>query len=116
LIAKLALRYNRESQIALKILRFSSLNHVPILPGIIVGELIGGLLGGVIGHHMDEQNHAYMSQAITTTPMNETTSWTNTKTKTTYHVTPTKDYKAKNNQFFREYQTTVVIGNGKKLC
>jgi surface antigen len=80
-----------------------------VFPGIIAGGLIGGLIGGVIGHYMDRQDHAYMSQAIITTPVNETASWTNTKTNTTYHVTPIRNYKTTNNQYCREYKTTVVV-------
>jgi surface antigen len=84
------------------------------IPAMIIGGVAGGLIGGSIGRSMDEQDRANMSRAITTTPVNQTASWTNTTTHTTYQVTPVRNYKTTTNRYCREYQTTVIVGGEAK--
>ena len=84
------------------------------IPAMILGGVAGGFIGGSIGRSMDEQDRANMGRAITTTPVNQTASWTNTSTQTTYQVTPIRNYNTTSNQYCREYQTTVVVGGEAK--
>ena len=80
-------------------------------PGAIVaGALVGGIVGNQIGQKMDEQDKVNMSSAITTTPINSQATWTNTETKTTYTVTPTKQYQSPQGQYCREYSTYITVG------
>lgn len=72
------------------------------------GALVGGLLGGQIGKYMDQQDQMNMQNAIVNTPVNQSATWTNTQTSTTYTVTPTKNFN-QNGEYCREYQTTVTV-------
>jgi surface antigen len=82
------------------------------IPAMVIGGILGGALGNRIGNKMDQQDQARMSQAVTHTPTNQTTAWTNQNTGVTYQVTPIRNYKTTQNQYCREYQTTVII-NGE---
>ena len=72
------------------------------------GALVGGLIGGEIGKYMDQQDQQNMQSAIVNTPVNQNASWTNSKTNTTYVVTPTKNFN-QNGEYCREYQTKVTV-------
>lgn len=74
----------------------------------IGGAVIGGLLGGEVGKYMDKQDQQNMQSAIVNTPTNQTSTWTNNQTNTTYSVTPTKNYN-QSGEYCREYQTTVTV-------
>jgi len=75
------------------------------------GALVGGLIGGAIGQSMDKQDQKNMQSAVSNTPVGQSAVWTNDKTKTTYVVTPVKNYN-QNNEYCREYQTKVTV-NGQ---
>ena len=49
------------------------------------GLVVGAIIGGEIGKHMDEQDQKMAAMAVTT---NETKTWTNSSSSTTYVVTP----------------------------
>jgi surface antigen len=72
------------------------------------GALVGGLIGGQIGKYMDQQDQQNMQSAIVNTPVNKSATWTNSKTNTTYTVTPTKNFD-QSGEYCREYQTTVTV-------
>ncbi len=79
--------------------------------GVLGGALIGGIVGNQIGQHMDRQDRMNMQSAIVTTPVGQQSSWTNSKSNTTYTVRPVKDYRS-HGKYCREYQTKVNI-NGR---
>lgn len=82
--------------------------------GVLAGALIGGIIGNKIGNYMDEQDKVNMKSAIVNTPVNQQASWTSDKSgpngqPVTYTVRPVRNYQA-NNEYCREYQTTVTVG------
>lgn len=80
--------------------------------GVLGSALVGGVIGNFVGKKMDENDRARMAQAVTTTPMGQEASWTNSHN-VTYRVRPVQQYH-RNNQYCREYQTTVVVGGETK--
>ena len=79
-----------------------------------VGVVAGALLGGYIGHNMDSSDNAYLNTAVAT---GKPVSWTNSKTKATYTVVPSRHYVTVNgNRYCRNYTTTAVIdGKASKV-
>jgi surface antigen len=77
-----------------------------------VGAVAGALLGGYIGHNMDHSDQMQMNSAMDN-PTHKTTYWKNTRTGTTYKVTPVSAPKAMNGyNNCRKYRTTAIM-NGK---
>ena len=76
---------------------------------VAAGAIIGGLVGNQVGQNMDRRDRQNMQQAITTTPVHQQSSWTNTHTETTYTVTPVKEYH-RQGQYCREYTTKISVG------
>lgn len=52
------------------------------------GAIIGAVIGGVIGRHMDKSDHACTSQALEYAHLNQSVSWDNPATNSSYTVTP----------------------------
>jgi surface antigen len=74
----------------------------------IAGTMIGGFIGGNIGSQMDDGDRYRAGQALESTPTNQTSSWENPDTGTSYSVTPTKTYYA-DAAPCREYTTEAWI-------
>lgn len=79
--------------------------------GVIGGALLGGIIGDQVGQYMDRRDEENMQRAVSTVPVGQQAQWTNSKG-TQYTVTPVKNYESSNNQYCREYQTTVTV-NGQ---
>jgi len=85
--------------------------------GVLAGALVGGIVGNQIGEYMDRQDKINMQSAIVNTPVNQQASWTSDKAgpngqPVTYTVRPVRNYtSARTNEYCREYQTTVIVGN-----
>jgi len=72
-----------------------------------VGIVAGALIGGSVGHSMDSSDQAHLNSAVTT---GNSDSWTNSKTKSSYTVVPSKHYITVNgNPNCRRYTTTAII-------
>ncbi len=76
--------------------------------GILGGALVGGVIGNFVGKRMDEQDRANMARAVTTTPVGQEATWTNSHD-VTYTVRPVRQYHQQS-RYCREYQTTVTVG------
>lgn len=76
--------------------------------GILGGALIGGVIGNFVGNKMDQQDRVNMANAVTTTPVGQQATWTNSHD-VTYTVRPVRQYH-RHNRYCREYQTTVTVG------
>ncbi len=79
------------------------------LVAMVGGAALGGYFGGKIGQSMDRQDQLNMQSAIVNTPVNQSASWTNDNSGTTYTVTPVRNY-AQGDSYCREYQTKVTVG------
>ena len=85
-------------------------NAVAIGAGIVGGALIGGL----IGHNMESSDNATGSAAMQSNATNETRTWTNRHTGTTYTMTPTSDrFTVNGNPDCRRFHFTATYQNGK---
>ncbi|MDJ0740257.1 MAG: RT0821/Lpp0805 family surface protein [Gammaproteobacteria bacterium] len=58
----------------------------------IAGTLLGGYLGGRIGRQMDDSDRYRAGEVLESTPTNQSSSWSNPDTGTSYSVTPTRTY------------------------
>ncbi|MCB1792421.1 MAG: glycine zipper 2TM domain-containing protein [Gammaproteobacteria bacterium] len=74
----------------------------------IAGTLIGGYIGGNIGRQMDDGDRYRAGQALESTPTNESSSWRNPDTGSSYSVTPTRTYYDESRPC-REYTTEAWI-------
>ncbi len=75
--------------------------------GVAAGALIGGVVGNQVGQYMDRQDKANMQRAISTVPVGQKATWTNSKD-VTYTVQPIKQYHKKGH-YCREYKTSIKI-------
>ena len=84
------------------------------LVGVGAGVLIGALLGREIGRSMDEadrmQAERTAQETLEYTPTGESQEWVNPDSGHSGTVTPTSTYQTAEQQYCREYQTTVTIG------
>lgn len=79
-----------------------------------VGAVAGALVGGSIGHSMDHSDHATAAAAMSQSPSNKATTWTNSKTGMTYTFVPTsKVMRYKHYHYCRKYYTTMTTANGQ---
>lgn len=83
------------------------------LVAIAAGTLAGAMLGGSVGRNMDENDKARMNAALENNNAGQPAYWNNTKTGTSYKVTPVKNVSINGNKYCREYRTTAII-NGKQ--
>jgi len=74
----------------------------------IAGTMLGGFIGGNIGRQMDEADRARAGQILESTPTNQTGSWQNPDSGTSYSVTPTRTY-YQDTKPCREYTTEAWI-------
>lgn len=75
--------------------------------GVAAGALVGGIIGNQVGQYMDRQDKKNMQRAITTVPVGQRATWTNSKD-VTYTVQPVKQYH-RNHRYCREYKTSIKI-------
>jgi surface antigen len=78
-----------------------------------VGALAGAYIGSAIGKNMDETDKLKMSRTLETNNVGQPAYWQNSKTGSSYTVTPVKNLTVDGNPYCREYRTTAVIA-GKK--
>lgn len=74
----------------------------------LAGAAIGGFVGNRVGQYMDRQDKANYRSAVVNTPVGQQARWRNERTKTTYTVTPVKQYR-QHDRVCRRYRTTVVV-------
>ena len=75
---------------------------------IIVGTIAGAYLGGHIGKEMYENDRYRTQRTLESTPVNQTSSWRNPDSGTSYEVTPTRTYQTSSGPC-REYTTDAII-------
>lgn len=79
------------------------------------GAIIGALFGGYVGNKMQNSDTVQSCSALDKNQVNETSCWYNSKTGTTYTVTPTSPRRCINgNQNCRNYTATTVTKCGKR--
>lgn len=83
------------------------------LVAVGAGALAGAYLGGKIGKSMDDADRAKMNGAFENNAVGQPAYWQNSKTGTSYNVTPTRNVTVDGNQYCREYRSTANIA-GKK--
>lgn len=76
--------------------------------GILGSALVGGVIGNFVGERMDQQDRINMANAVTSTPVGQQATWTNSHD-VTYVVRPVREYH-RHHRYCREYQTTVTVG------
>ncbi len=84
-------------------------NAVAIGAGIVGGALIGGL----IGHNMESTDHSASYNSLQSNGTNQTSSWVNRHTGTSYTMTPTSGfYTVRGNPNCRNFHFTATTRNG----
>ncbi len=83
------------------------------LAATIAGTLLGGFIGGNIGREMDENDRYRAGQVLENTPTNQSSTWQNPDSGTSYSVTPTRTY-YEGSQPCREYTTDAWIDGRKE--
>ena len=78
----------------------------------IVGVIGGGIAGGYVGRSMDPADQTCVGQSLEHTPTNQTVSWQNPDSGSSYWVTPTQSYQGQGGQPCRTYVTQAVV-NGQ---
>jgi surface antigen len=76
---------------------------------IAAGTLVGAYMGGAIGRSMDQQDQANMAHALESNNVGQPAYWRNSKTGTSYKVTPIKNVQKSGNKYCREYRTTADV-------
>lgn len=80
--------------------------------GTIIGAVAGGVIGAKIGERMEPNDRQNTAQALSE---NQSRSWTNPNTKTSYTVNPI-DTVTQNGQTCRDYtMTTTIEGNPQQV-
>ena len=74
-----------------------------------LGIIGGALVGASLGRSFDQLDAMNTQRALETSPTNQTSSWVNPDSGNQYAITPTKTFQTNNNQYCREYQTTVTV-------
>lgn len=77
--------------------------------GILGTAVVGGIVGNKIGQDMDRRDRMNMQSAIVHTPVGKEATWKNADTDRTYVVRPVKNYRSKNNNYCREFQTRILV-------
>lgn len=79
---------------------------------IAVTAVAGAVVGGLIGSSMESSDHTTMSKAMAS---DRTTTWTNTKTGTTYTVIPSRHMMTYHgNPNCRRFQAIAMMRDGKR--
>lgn len=76
------------------------------------GAVIGGLVGSEIGKSLDKADRAYLGQAAEqahSAPVGRSISWNNPDSGNRGTVTPIRDGRDGNNNYCREYETTIYV-------
>ena len=76
-----------------------------------LGIIGGALVGASLGRSFDQLDAMNTQQALENNQTNQTSSWVNPDSGNQYAVTPTRTYQVSSNEYCREYQTTVTVGN-----
>lgn len=80
-----------------------------------VGTLLGALIGSEIGKSLDRADQIAMERstqkALETSPSGKTLTWSNPDTGNSGTITPNNVHRNSAEQYCREYQQTVNIGN-----
>jgi surface antigen len=77
------------------------------------GVLLGAMAGGNIGRQLDDADRAEMrqaEQAASTAPIGKSIQWNNPRSGNYGSITPTRDGRAGNGDYCREYQQTITVG------
>lgn len=83
--------------------------------GVAAGAIAGAVIGGFIGHNMDYTDQSRMNSALNDNRRDQATTWTNSKTGTTYRFVPTSRYMMVNgNPNCRKYYAVAKMSNGHK--
>ncbi|OSQ40954.1 hypothetical protein TMES_01875 [Thalassospira mesophila] len=80
----------------------------------IGGAIFGLLAGNAIGSGMDATDQACGGYALDRLPDGQTAVWTNPDSNQQYGITPVKTFQNQNNQYCREYNATVKIGDTRQ--
>lgn len=83
------------------------------LVAIGVGTLAGAFIGNKLGQSMDAADKQKMAATFENNQTGQPAYWQNSKTGTSYTVTPTQNVTVNGNPYCREYRSTAMIA-GKR--
>jgi surface antigen len=79
------------------------------LVAVGAGAVVGGMIGGSVGQSMDSSDKQKTYAVVQANSTNQTTSWKNETSGTTYAVTPTSDMTKTSTQECRHYKMTAKM-------
>jgi surface antigen len=88
--------------------------------GTIAGVLLGAVLGGQVGKSMDDTDRMMAERTaqrtLETSPVGQTSSWSNPDSGHSGTVTPTRTYRTTSGDDCRDYETSVYIDGQRETA
>lgn len=88
----------------------STVNNVPTTVSSSTGVMMSGSLGGDVGKSMDDSDNTRVNQALESSKTNQTSTWTNPSSNTTYSVTPTRTFTSPTGEPCRDFTVSALMG------